>query len=81
MKARHNYQAAKAASMKSGTKGLSDIPYNNSDPSGPKEVGKVAGAATKARLDRGARGGGSGSDKSPMAPASSLHPYSSARNS
>lgn len=43
-----------------------------------KELGKVMGAKGKKRMDRRARGGRIGSDKSPMAPGSAKHPFSSA---
>lgn len=46
-----------------------------------KEMGKMMGDKGKARLDkrpRRASGGRVGSDKSPMAPGSATHPFSSA---
>lgn len=43
-----------------------------------KEMGKVMGHKGKMRLDKRARGGKIGADKSPMAPSSSKHPFSSA---
>lgn len=43
-----------------------------------KEVGKVCGDKPKKRLDKRASGGRVGSDKSPMAPGSARHPFSSA---
>ncbi len=43
-----------------------------------KEIGKIKGAKSKPRLDKRARGGRIGSDKSPMAPGSARNPFSSA---
>ncbi len=43
-----------------------------------KEIGKAMGDKAPKRLDKRARGGRIGSDKSPMAPGSAMHPYSSA---
>lgn len=43
-----------------------------------KEMGKVMGEKAKHRGDKRARGGRIGSDKSPLAPYSSKHPFSSA---
>lgn len=43
-----------------------------------KEIGKVMGSKGKKRLDKRAAGGRIGSDKSPMAPGSARHPFSSA---
>lgn len=43
-----------------------------------KEIGKVMGGKAKKRLDKRASGGRCGSDKSPMAPGSATHPFSSA---
>lgn len=45
-----------------------------------KEMGKVEGDRGKKRMDRPHRasGGRVGSDKSPMAPGSATHPFSSA---
>lgn len=59
MRARHKssgakFNAAKGASMKSGTSGMGSIPFNNS---GTADVGHVHGAASKVRLDKRARGG------------------------
>lgn len=45
---------------------------------GGKVMGKIQGAKSKKRLDRKAHGGKVGADKSPMAPGSARHPYSSA---
>lgn len=45
---------------------------------GGKAVGKMHGGACKPRMDKRARGGRTGSDKSPMAPGSAKHPFSSA---
>lgn len=45
---------------------------------GGKVVGKMSGGACKPRLDKRARGGRVGSDKSPMVPGSAKHPFSSA---
>lgn len=46
---------------------------------GGKCVGKMDGGAAKPRLDKRARGGRIGADKSPMAPGSARHPFSSAK--
>jgi hypothetical protein len=43
-----------------------------------KEIGKAMGEKGKKRMDRRAAGGRIGSDRSPMAPGSATHPYSSA---
>lgn len=43
-----------------------------------REMGKVMGGKGKKRMDRRARGGRIGSDKSPMAPGAATHPFSSA---
>jgi hypothetical protein len=43
-----------------------------------KEIGMAMGDKAKKRLDKRARGGRIGSDKSPMAPGSATHPFSSA---
>ena len=43
-----------------------------------KEMGKVMGEKAKHRPDKRARGGRVGSDKSPFAPGSATHPFSSA---
>lgn len=46
---------------------------------GGKVMGKMEGGASKPRLDKRASGGRVGSDKSPMAPGSASHPFSSAK--
>ena len=45
---------------------------------GGKVVGKAPGKKSKARMDKRARGGRIGADKSPMAPGSASSPMSSA---
>lgn len=39
---------------------------------------KIGGRMPKKRMDKRARGGRIGSDKSPMAPGAAMHPFSSA---
>lgn len=43
-----------------------------------KNLGKIEGGKSRKRADRKASGGMIGSDKSPMAPGSARHPFSSA---
>jgi hypothetical protein len=73
---RARHKKASGGASKMGTD--SPMPQRANQSSGYRFGGKVMGGKSKMRLDKRARGGRIGSDKSPMAPGSARHPFSSA---
>lgn len=76
-RARHKGKASGGAVYYSG--GSSNVASEAAEKKGGgKVLGKAMGAKSMKRLDKRARGGRIGSDKSPMAPGAATHPFSSA---